>query len=236
MNLVEYQSKLEIMIESQHFDQRAQLEKLATTSAEHQHLWEDFLILEQALPSWKRSLPEIDLVDAVLAQLESPPDNGEQPPATAEKTLATDPPVPRISAPWIWGSSLVAAALLIAATLPFFSSRNGIDSSSTVATSTTLIPVPEPDRHQPPTQQSFDQLLKNAGAASWGLAQSTAGAMSEAVTLVPVTRPGSQATDAVPSESNWVDDINSEMQPIKDQINHAWNFIIHSVPESSTKI
>lgn len=236
MNLVEYQSKLEIMIESRHFDQRAQLEKLAVSSPEHQRLWEDFLILEQALPAWKQSLPETDLVDAVLAQLDSPSDITEQPTTHSEQSLATAASPHRFSAPWISASSLVAAALLFAVTIPFFFNRTTVDSGSTVTTSTTIAPALRIDENQPPVPQNIDQLLKNAGAASWGLAQSTAGAMSEAVTLVPVTRPESQSSELDPTEPNWVDDINTEMQPFKDQINHAWNFIIHSVPESSTKI
>ncbi|QDT25920.1 hypothetical protein Enr10x_12180 [Gimesia panareensis] len=236
MNLVEYQSKLEIMIESRHFDQRAQLEKLATSSPAHQRLWEDFLILEQTLPAWKQSLPETDLVDAVLAQLDSPSGNSGQPTTRSEQPPGSTASSQRFSAPWIWASSLVAAALLFAVTIPFFSNRTDVDSGTTVATSTTIAPVPRIDEHQPPVPQDIDQLLKNAGAASWGLAQSTAGAMSEAVTLVPVTRPESRSSEPDPTEPNWVDDINTEMQPFKDQINHAWNFIIHSVPESSTKI
>jgi hypothetical protein len=236
MNLDEYQSKLENMIESRHFDQRAQLEKLATTSAEHQRLWEDFLILEQALPAWQQSLPEIDLVDAVMAQLDSPTENSQQRSVLVEQSDVPPAPQRRLPAHWIWGTGLVAAAVLIAVALPFFSKRTDLDSSSSVATNTTIAPLPAQDRHKHPEQQSLNQLLKNAGAASWGLAQSTAGTMSEAVTLVPVARSAPQTKDAISTEPNWVDDFNSEMQPIKDQINHAWNFIIHSVPESSTKI
>ena len=228
MNLVEYQSKLETMIESKCFDQRSQLEKQATLSLEHQRLWEDFLILEQALPAWQQTMPEIDLVDAVLAQFTETPGNSDLPSVTTDKIARPH----RLSAPWIW-TSLVAAGLLLAIAIPFFANRSEKGPGLPVATSP---PIPEPAAKEPTAPHDLNQLLKNAGAASWGLAQSTAGAMSEAVTLVPVSRSAPQSVDTLPSEPNWVDDINTEMQPIKDQFNHAWNFIIHSVPESSTKI
>lgn len=228
MNLVEYQSKLESMIESQCFDQRSQLEKQSALSPEHQRLWEDFLILEQALPAWEQTMPEIDLVDAVLAQLTDTLSNSDLPSVTTDRVARPH----RLSTPWIW-TSLAAAGLLLAIVIPFFTNRPENETGLPVATSP---PTPEPAAKQPTAPHDLNQLLKNAGAASWGLAQSTAGAMSEAVTLVPVSRSAPQSVDTLPSEPNWVDDINSEMQPIKDQFNHAWNFIIHSVPESSTKI
>ena len=109
MNLVEYQSKLESMIESQCFDQRSQLEKQSVLSPDHQRLWEDFLILEQALPAWEQTMPEIDLVDAVLAQLTDTSGNSDLPSVTTDRVARPH----RLSAPWIW-SSLAAAGLLLA--------------------------------------------------------------------------------------------------------------------------
>ncbi|QDT90662.1 hypothetical protein [Gimesia algae] len=233
MNLVEYQSRLEMMIETRNFDQRSRLEQLATSSPEHQRLWEDFLILDTAVPAWQQTLPEIDLIDEVLAQLDAAHLSA------MEGIQSRELPSPRTgSKVRQWSASLfVVAVLLIAITLKF--SGNQVENvvPETIPASAVVIPdSPVPALAQSQSNRSFNQLLKNAGAASWGLAQSTAGTMTEAVSLVPVTAPLPETTDPLPRESNWVDDINLEMQPIKDQISHAWNFIIHSVPEESTKI
>ncbi len=232
MNLVDFQSRLEIMIETRNFDQRSRLEQLATSSPEHQRLWEDFLILETAIPVWQQTLPEIDLIDEVLAQLDAAHYLDPEEIRTHEVPIARTGSRVRQ-----WSASLfVVAVLLIAITLKFSGNRvenvvpKPLPASTEVSTDS-----PVPAVVQPQPNRSFNQLLKNAGAASWGLAQSTAGTMTEAVSLVPVT--ASPETPApLPREPNWVDDINLEMQPIKDQISHAWNFIIHSVPEESTKI
>lgn len=233
MNLVDFQSRLEAMIETRNFDQRSRLEQLSTSSPEHQRLWEDFLILETAVPAWQQTLPEIDLVEEVLAQLEAAPISD------VEKSHAREIPfTPTRSRIRQWSASLlVVAVLLIAITVKF--SGNQVEkvvpgTMPAITGVTPDSPVPAVTQTQP--HRSFNQLLKNAGAASWGLAQSTAGTMTEAVSLVPVTAPLPETTEPLTRESNWVDDINLEMQPIKDQISHAWNFIIHSVPEDSTKI
>jgi len=236
MNLVEYQSKLETMVELQQFDQRDHLEKLAASSPEHQRLWDDFLILEQAIPAWTRDLPDTDLVESVLAQLNNAAIFPVDPLESTEDLSAPTTPLRQHSTAWIWGTCLTAALLLIAVSVSFFSDRRDVSHGTTIATSIPNPPVSEnPDKHAA-APHSFNQILRNAGAASWGLAQSTAGAMSEAVTLVPVAQSTPSTSEATTDESNWVDDINTEMQPIKDQINHAWNFIIHSVPETSRKI
>ena len=236
MNLVEYQAELECMVETQNFDQRPKLENLATLSPEHQRVWEDFLIIEHTLPAWKQTLPEIDLVEAVMSQLADPQNNSLETTSSSE-TSSTSGKASNASARWLYGSFLTAAALLIAVSLKLSEDQPAVMPSNTIATNTNMIP----DHQSPSTKtktpnQSFNQLLRNAGAASWGLAQSTAGTMTEAASLVPVTRPKPESAGVVPDESHWVDEINHEMQPLKDQISHAWNFILHSVPEESTRI
>lgn len=236
MNLVEYQSELEHMIETQNFDQRARLENLATVSPDHQKVWEDFLIVEHTLPAWKQALPEIDLVEAVMSQLNDLEDAGLDATHAFESPSLSDKN-PRAAARWLYGSLLFAAALLIAVSLKFSLDQSEAVPSNTIATKTNVPPAPQTPAVTVNTpNHSFNQLLRNAGAASWGLAQSTAGTMTEAVSLVPVTRAAPETVGTVADESNWVDDINHEMQPLKDQISHAWNFIILSVPEESTRI
>lgn len=233
MNLVEFQSEIEDMIETQNFDQRPHLESLATQSPEHQRVWEDYLILEQTLPAWKQSLPEVDLVEAVISQLA---DLKESDPEHSNPTNISSPQQKKLDskARWIYASVLTVAAVLIAVSINLW-----IDDSSLI-TPNTLIVNQTQNSYQPDSETKSDnklnQLLQNARAASWGLAQSTAGTMTEAVNLVPVTQSDPNPEKNIPEESNWVEDINKEMQPLKEQIGHAWYFIIHSVPEDATKI
>tara|TARA_R110002111_G_scaffold168038_1_gene233819 strand:+ start:84821 stop:85531 length:711 start_codon:yes stop_codon:yes gene_type:complete len=236
MNLVEYQTALERMIETHDSGQRSRLENLATKSPEHQTAWEDFLIVEYTLPAWKPDLPEVDLVEAVMSQLTESQDFslGQTRPVDEP---ATQPLQPRSSARWFYASTLAVAALLIFVSLKTSFDRSNRMPTQTIAVNTTVIPVsPAISTEKATTNNKFNQLLRNAGAASWGLAQSTAGTMTEAVSLVPVTHQTLKTADTLPAESNWVDDINHEMQPLKEQLSHAWNFIIHSVPEESTRI
>ncbi|QDV49259.1 hypothetical protein [Gimesia fumaroli] len=236
MNLVEYQSELESMVEMRNFDQRPRLENLAISSPEHQRVWEDYLIVEHALPAWKQALPEIDLVEAVMSQLDNTDRNNLNSSALSEASSITGRST-HASARWWYGSLLTAAVILVAVSLNFPGDQPDVIPPNTIATNTHLFPETQtPDSKANTPNQSFNQLLRNAGAASWGLAQSTAGTMTEAVSLVPVTRPRPESTSVLPDEPHWVDDINHEMQPLKNQISHAWNFILHSVPEESTKI
>lgn len=237
MNLVEYQIELEKMIETHRFDQRPQLENLATLSPEHLKVWEDFLIVEHALPAWKQALPDIDLVDSVLSQFqvsqEIPPDVRHSLSPSFSLQLR-----PQSATRWVFISFLSLATILVLISLKFSGSQsNGLPPIDSVAVNTNVDPnnnlvTTQPDQKN----QSFNQLLRHAGAASWGLAQSTAGAMTEVVTLVPVSSQNPETINRLSDDSNWVKDINSEMQPLKDQISHAWNFIIHSVPDESTNI
>ncbi|MCA9015617.1 MAG: hypothetical protein KDA77_09835 [Planctomycetaceae bacterium] len=236
MNLVKYQAELECMIETRNFDQRSKLENLATLSPEHQKVWEDFLIVEHTLPAWLQAVPEVDLVEAVMSQLDDPVQTSLESTRLLE-TPATPDRASRSATRWLYGSLLSVAALLVVVTVKFSGDQSADAPSNTIATNTSVpsgSQTPVVKAHTP--NHSFNQLLRNAGAASWGLAQSTAGTMTEAVSLVPVARPVPESTGTVTDESNWVDDINQEMQPLKDQISHAWNFILHSVPEESTRI
>ncbi|WP_299466238.1 hypothetical protein [uncultured Gimesia sp.] len=236
MNLVEYQTALEHMIETQNFDQRSKLENLAARSPEHQTVWEDFLIVEYTLPAWQQDLPEVDLVEAVMSQLSESPD-GSLEQARPWDDASTQTAQPRSSARWFYAGVLAVAALLVTVSLKIGFDRSELTPSQTISVNTSEIPIsPAPPAEKVATNNRFNQLLRNAGAASWGLASSTAGAMTEAVSLVPVTRQLPETADTMPAESNWVDDINHEMQPLKEQISHAWNFILHSVPEESTRI
>lgn len=236
MNLAEYEAELQKMIETHCFDQRSRWEHLATLSPEHLKVWEDFLILEHALPAWKQTLPEVDLVESVLTQLQT----SQQSSPSLTRPLdspANLQPKSQTTARWVYLSMISVAVLLVLVSLKFVGSpsetlpHNSVAVSTNVKSNQNLIPTTADTK-----KQSINNLLRNAGAASWGLAQSTAGAMTEVVTLVPVTQETSETATNSSEESNWVEDINSEMQPLKDQISHAWNFIIHSVPDESTNI
>ncbi|QDT99080.1 hypothetical protein [Gimesia aquarii] len=236
MNLVEYQTKLESMIETHNFDQRSQLENLAVLSPEHRKIWEDFLIMEHTLPAWKQAVPEVDLVEAVLTQL----NDSEQ--TTHELVQALDSssaPInnPRLNTRLLYVSMISVTILLFAVSLKFWGDQSKVVPPNTITKSTNIGSIPKANSPKQATPNNrLNQLLYNARAASWGLAQSTAGAMTEAVNLVPIAPQKPESTDANPDRSNWVDDINNEMQPLKEQISHAWNFIIHSVPEETTNI
>ncbi len=233
MNLVDYQSEIENMIETQNFDQRPKLENLATQTPEHQRAWEDFLIVEQTLPAWKHSLPDVDLVEAVISQLAESQDS-RLVQSKHGKISAPQNRKPRSIPRWIYAGVLTVVALLVAITINVSVDHSEVLPPNTMVVNQNVKPVLSTQAK--PSNNKLNQLLQNARAASWGLAQSTAGTMTEAVNLVPVTRAAPGSTDYTSEESNWVDDINKEMQPLKDQIGHAWNFIIHSVPEESTKI
>ncbi|WP_298863774.1 hypothetical protein [uncultured Gimesia sp.] len=224
------------MIETQNFDQRPKLENLATQTPDHQRVWEDFLIVEHTLPAWKQSLPDVDLVEAVFSQLaESQHSSLVQ--LKPGKISAPQNRKSRSSTRWIYASVLTVAALLIAISINVSIDHSDVLPSNTMAVNQSVKPVqPVLSTQAKTSDNKLNQLLQNARAASWGLAQSTAGTMTEAVNLVPVAQAAPGSTDNMPEESNWVDDINKEMQPLKDQIGHAWNFIIHSVPEESTNI
>lgn len=235
MNLVEYQAKLELMIENRDSELRTRLETLANSSPEHQRAWEDFLIIEQTLPAWKDSVPDVDLVEAVMSQLEYPDET-----IPSASTINHSPSQERhfnSTKGRLLGGLLLAAAVLIAVSLKFSGNTAEVDSSNpAIATSKESPAIHAPDAPAAAPQHSINQLLRNAGTASWGLAQSTAGTMTEAVSLVPVARSTQASNSLVPEESDWVDDINHEMKPLKDQISHAWNFILLSVPDESTRI
>ncbi len=237
MNLVEYQAELEKMIETHRLDQRPQLENLANLSPEHLKIWEDYLMIEDALPAWKQALPEIDLVESVLSQLHA----SQETPPDVRRSLKPSPGLqtrPRSGVRWVFVSFLSVATILVLISLKFSGSQSSVlPPLDSVAVNTNVNSEHNTISSQPDQKkQSFNQLLHHAGAASWGLAQSTAGAMTDVVTLVPVTPQTPETTDRLSDDSNWVKDINNEMQPLRDQISHAWNFIIHSVPDKSTNI
>ena len=236
MNLVEYQSEIESMIETQNFDQRPKLENLATQSPEHQKIWEDFLIVEHTLPAWKQSMPDVDLVESVISQLAERQDSSLVPSNSGEVS-SPQSMKPHSNARWIYASVLSVAALLVAVSINVSIDNSELPPSNTTLVNQNVKPAqPVLSTQTNTSNNKLNQLLRNARAASWGLAQSTAGTMTEAVNLVPVTKSTPASEDNMPEASNWVDDINKEMQPLKDQIGHAWNFIIHSVPEESTNI
>ncbi|QDU11701.1 hypothetical protein [Gimesia aquarii] len=236
MNLVEYQTKLESMVETHNFGQRSQLENLAVLSPEHRKIWEDFLIMEHTLPAWKQAVPEVDLVEAVLTQLiESEQTKDELVQAFDSSSVLVNKPRPNTRL--LYTGVISVAILLFAVSLKFWSDQSKVVPPNTITKRTNIDSTPKANSPKQATPNNrLNQLLHNARAASWGLAQSTAGAMTEAVNLVPVAPQKPESIDANTDRSNWVDDINNEMQPLKDQISHAWNFIIHSVPEETTNI
>jgi len=236
MNLVEYQSEIEYMIETQNFDQRPNLENLATQSPEHRRIWEDFLIVEHTLPAWKQSLPDVDLVESVISQLAELQDSRLAPSYSGEASSPQRMKL-RSNARWIYASILSVAALLVAVSINVSIDDSELPPSNPIVVNPSVKPTqPVLSTQTNTSNNKLNQLLRNARAASWGLAQSTAGTMTEAVNLVPVTKSTPASEENMSEESNWVDDINKEMQPLKEQIGHAWNFIIHSVPEESTRI
>ncbi|MFK7779428.1 MAG: hypothetical protein QM501_15090 [Gimesia sp.] len=226
------------MIETRNFDQRPELEILATQSPEHQRVWEDFLIVEHTLPAWKQLVPDVDLVEGVISQLaDFQTSNLAQ--SISREVSSPQKIKPRSAGRWVYASALSVAALLVVVFIQFSTDESKLAPSDSVLVNQSMEPSQpalSAETNNENSNNKLNQLLHNAKAASWGLAQSTAVTMTEAVNLVPVSRSVVDPEDNMSEESNWVDDINKEMQPLKEQIGHAWNFIILSVPEESTNI
>ena len=254
----EFQRLLEAAVESRRTPEAA-LQAHAASCEHCRSLWEQYLLIDEALPEWITAVPDPDLADSVLARLAF--ENREQTAAPVEIAAALStknvPDAIRVRGAravdrrrlLVAATVLAAAAVVAAVLLPLIpanradvarapgASRRAPDQSA----------MPEPGHpsadkqplaagHRRPETEGAELTLavRDAGAAYLGLANDAAEALTQGAVLLPPAAMNSRADADDGAKPTWVDRVRGDLAPLAQRLEGALDFLIDAFPAEQT--
>ncbi len=179
-------------------------------------LWEEFLVVEDAIAAWKGSIPQVNLMDRVWSAVETAP-----PMASTIASRRESPKRRQQSSSRAW-IALSMSAAIVALSLWGLSVLNRPDGNAgpNVVAET---PTEDPPRAEPP--------LQKYSVASVSLAQSASAFVADAA-LLTVHDIGDPDDPSRPV-SAWATKVSRQFQPLSEDLNNAWEFIDKVIPDMS---
>ncbi|MGE3316786.1 MAG: hypothetical protein AB7O26_16835 [Planctomycetaceae bacterium] len=203
--------------------------------------WDEYLVLEEAIPLWTAAVPPVDFADAILSELANDEINVSAGDHRAEPVVAsivTNDAVrggavraDRRSGDW-YVTAAVAASLLIG-TLVFYSSQ---PREQQVADSPPIqVPELRLNNVNLPEQPEYTVLVQEAGSAYLELASDAASAIKDSAVLLSTA---SQVADSTPKPDrespSWIRKVGSNLEPITSDVENAMDFLFKAPPPEPT--
>jgi hypothetical protein len=252
MSCTEFSHRLDEAIERRESLDTVWLREHATGCAECRPLWLDALAVDQAIARWKKPVPVAGLTDRILAQV-----TADAAAVTADASVGIEQglakpvadeiaPQPRRRVNRTAGAVITALALCVCAVL-FLSRPRPQPPVARPEVARSAEPVVTASREQklqpaspvaalavrpaPIASAPVEVMVADAGSAYLHLAGDAAKAVTAASVLVPSADPADEVPAAPKDEEPWVDGMRREIAPVTHQLSHAFEFLIHAVPE-----
>jgi len=217
--------------------------------------WEEYQLLSVAIAEWNSDQPEIDLVDAVLAQhaFRGNEEHAIQPTpqAVEAENIATAPGLesrPRVFLQTVKTASdpihssrqrysvlaVLASAALVLCLIATPFNPPSVETQLTGRSLTASHPAPNPKMaDDEATGADVEALVRDAGSAYMGLARDAADVFTDTVAFIPEqTLPTANPTNAL--DSNADDSKQSipwgqELEPIRRDVGQAIDFLFETI-------
>lgn len=215
--------------------------------------WDQARLLADAIGAWRDQLPDVDLVDAVIAAHDLT--RAEMPRGILSRgilavTSVTHPePVPQRSLPASAtpGTSLpatkrqlryllTASVVAVLAGAAFLLLRNPLRTTEQEPSIATHAQPDAPPAGTPAIGENEVALVHQATAAYDSLAQSAAGALEEFASIVIPARDAASAAPQKSAENDrWIDGLQDQLRPIGESLGDAFDFLWEAgqAPENS---
>jgi hypothetical protein len=200
-------------------------------------LWDEFQILEEAIPAWSASAPSVNLVDSVMSGLAAERTGSKSADSIAPLVALTVADSSREEPPrrrrFLFAAAATTVAALLLVSAGFYFARPAADAPQ-IANTPPQIVVPNLNRPMatPPIEQSPSEIsvmVADAGTAYLQLASNAAAAVTEGVALFPSTK---LVADASPKPSSnrksWVQQFEKNLQPLQKDIGSAFEFLFEA--------
>lgn len=188
--------------------------------------WNDYRILNRALPAWKAELPQADLVDCVLAELSQTPLQNEPTPVVKNspafnefvETSWRDFRSPQLRS---WSIALSVAALMLLVGTVILSVPQSSDFQLVVRTrNNPTLPTVDTHRDLDDGASTPDVAVKSI---EWVQRASTL--MATAIVSIP-----EKGAELVPESSPWKSDWPTKLEPLRRNANAAWDSFLEKLP------
>lgn len=243
MNCTEFERRLRELVEDRAPVDARDLREHAACCTTCRPQWEENAFLEQAIPLWRRSPLDVDIVDAVLARLRAEQagvdgnltgtQNAQshvtvRGPSDGSQATRGTPPLTRSAPSQEWATVALMATVLLATGVMI--ARFGSEHSRTD-------PAHVVDTNLGHTGQSghedvprLDTLVRDASSASLGLAQEAAEAVTDLAMLVPRIDTFPAAREPDMRIHGLGEGWGSNLKPIRDDVGKAIRFLFYAVP------
>jgi hypothetical protein len=218
MNCTEFEHVLQCAVEERSEEQLRELRDHAASCKHCRAVWQEFAVLRQAIPLWKARMPDVDLVDAVMARTH------ELRPLASRST----------SIGW-WVSAAVATAAACVLALAVWPSApdNAPQPDLQLADTDEPDPLTAPLADEQPTQGEVGSLVRDATDPYLELAEGVTDAVRGTRKFLPATEAladnEAQQEDR-PSPASWINDWSQDLEPIGRDVANAMNFLLDAVP------
>lgn len=205
-------------------------------------LWEEFLILEEAIPAWTAARPTVDLVDAVMHAMATDTETTTAPKKIEPLVALTvagsqEPDAPRRRRFVLPAIATTAAALLLVSAV-FYLVRPKADEPQIAAVPPDISlgrsgATPRIQLEQPPSEMTV--VVADAGSAYLQLASSAASAITDGAALFPSTKLIADATPKPnPNQKSWIQKFETNLEPLQKDLGSAFEFLFEApAPEPS---
>jgi len=257
-NCTEFSTHLNASIEGRTLPDTAALEMHAAECAACLQLLVEYRLLDRAITAWKSDVPEVDLVDAVLARRafsQSRDDSGIKiAPVTLsrkarERVLETSEGNGQGNSPlaYLHPQEKIAkqspdsrspkgalAALAVAASLLVLvfvaSNSNGpiADRQPTHEVLAILETSTTPEA-PPATAPDVEALVRDASSAYLELARDAADIFTDTIVLIPEPVLPPRSGDSTENDADQSTPWGQELDPIRRDVGHAFNFLLNTI-------
>ncbi len=183
-------------------------------SAACRELWDEYLLVEDAVSRWKRDIPEVDVIDKVWSEI--------KPAVVARKPVAeSTPEFHSQTSRSAWGALVMTAAIVALGLwgLSGFKTPVGNTSPPEMA----IVPIVDPPRPEAP--------LQRYSVASVSLAQSASAFVADAALLT--VRDVGDPNDPTRPVSAWATKMSQQLEPLGENFNHAIKYLDEVIPDMS---
>lgn len=228
MNCTEFQQRLEAAVDDRQFVHSSELSEHVTTCSSCHELWDEYLLLENAIAQWRGKRLGIDLTDRVLVahraeRVTTPVATMTGTPHIATPSSESQVTLVRVHTPTSsmkWWPMLIPAIAALALAVMVLVSREG-SRERQLARPDSKLSVP------PEELADLSEIVDDAKSAWLGLARSTADRTRGLSVFIPSLRSSNgDEAPSQPMEADVLDDMNQGLKPVPDEFRRAFEFLI----------
>lgn len=227
MNCTEFQQRLEAAVDERRMSASTEFNEHAAVCLSCREQWDEYLLLEAAIASWRNKRLDVDLTERVLADFRAErqaPSVSREPVASVTLERVSDSP-----SSMKWWPMLIPAVAALALAVAVLLNRSSRYEEQVARNDA-------PPKVQTEEFADLSEIVDDAKSAWLGLARTTADRTKGLRVFIPSL--SSSSTDdgaSPPMDSDMLEDMNNGLTPVPNEFRRAFEFLIDAAQWDEAK-